>query len=758
MKDTLPRMVLLQCQRFNDRVVMRHKQGGRYHDISWDQLAEKIKTYARAPMTLELKNGQQAAIMSPKATKQSCTSSTTRTAASSSPTQPALPLDSSTRLSNSPLWQKLFTSRASLNIRASSPGQILLPGRRGPNRKKLGKKSGHLQTVKRLRPWGRLHQPVSCAAKPSTNAATLIENSYLPSDAGIHDTKFCIIEMNKGHSFNFMWKARKTVAHGYLQLCRDGVSSAINFISCMNVGSLEGSLADHRQIMEIEQALAGLVKLMKALRFYPKGHPSLQTAIAECMTAFRPMLSRPDNQAIQASQAGFSLGAMKIGEKNPSLPDLARMLAERRVNQLIFLSDLPAAEILVLLEGLTTPADEIYSIGGLPAFLSNHKVSTIWLNESSLDGALQKRQQLAADIEQTGTEAIVGMLKTTPEKSDLAQRLAEIIKQLNSEQPDDSYRLQMDKLLQLAPVYFEQAGAAGVLNILPPLMIQGQQQARNHRQRDIATSALERLLTETIVALMLAQFKRTSLSREQYQQLHKFIIALGIRIAPQLLSLISKEEDGTVRKRLSTLLGRMGEPLLALLREMTTNSKWYVVRNAVTLLGDLRLAAGINILDGLTSHPDQRVRRTLIRSLAMIGGKESVAPLLRLSRDSAVALRRPAVKALGATKSIEAVRPLLKIAQSLDPFGRQTEIRIDAVAALGLLGKKEALSPLLALAKRPNPLRLQRLEQLRAEIILTLGKLGDKNLDMALNRWRKSRHAVVQRAAEISLATLMKKS
>ena len=65
MKDTLPRMVLRQCQRFNGRAVMRRKQGGRYHDISWDQLAEKTKTYGRALMALGLKNGQQAAIMSP---------------------------------------------------------------------------------------------------------------------------------------------------------------------------------------------------------------------------------------------------------------------------------------------------------------------------------------------------------------------------------------------------------------------------------------------------------------------------------------------------------------------------------------------------------------------------------------------------------------------------------------------------------------------------------------------------------------------
>ncbi|WP_020677189.1 AMP-dependent synthetase/ligase [Geopsychrobacter electrodiphilus] len=65
MKDTLPRMVLRQCERYQGQTVMRRKSGGRYQDISWSQLAESINTYGRALMTLGLKAGQHAAIMSP---------------------------------------------------------------------------------------------------------------------------------------------------------------------------------------------------------------------------------------------------------------------------------------------------------------------------------------------------------------------------------------------------------------------------------------------------------------------------------------------------------------------------------------------------------------------------------------------------------------------------------------------------------------------------------------------------------------------
>ncbi len=519
-------------------------------------------------------------------------------------------------------------------------------------------------------------------------------------------------------------------------------------------------MAEDQLFLEIEQALTGLVKLMKALRFYPQGHPSLRGAIDECISLFRPMLARRNEQALQVSQNGFSFGEQKIGETSPALPGLAHLLAERRVNRLIFLPDLQPGDLLTLLDGLNSPPDEIYALGGLPAFLLKEQVQTIWLNESSLEDALQKRQELIEEERAPEEAEEDGENAGGPadlDRNDLARQLREIVEQLNTDLTDDAYQTQIDKLLQLSPGYFELAGLPGILRILPLLLTHSLQEERNRAQRNIATGALDRLLTDQIAGALLAQFRKTQLSPQQFQRLQKFIVSLGVRIAPILLSEMSREEDGSVRKRFTSLLGRMGEPLIDLLRETVHNSKWYVVRNAVVLLGDLRIEAGIDILAGLTNHPDQRVRRALIRSLAMIGGDRAVDPLLRLTADPIPGLRRPAVKALGATRSQAAVGPLLAIARTFDPFGNALEFRRDAVSALGSLGDKSAALPLLELAKRPNPLRLKRPEELRAEIILALAKLGDSSLLAELDKWRKSPHGAVQRAAEQSLALLTKR-
>jgi HEAT repeat protein len=523
----------------------------------------------------------------------------------------------------------------------------------------------------------------------------------------------------------------------------------------------EGSVAENQLIPEIEQALSGLVKLMKALRFYPKGHPSLNGTVTDCMASLQALLNRQERRAIQVTQTGFSLGADKIGEKNLSLLELAHLLAERRVNQLIFLDDLPPQELLTFLEGLSLPAEEIYSIGGLPAFLRKHRVQSIWLNESSLDSAMLKRQLLIAEAEKAKATLNEGPLRLAEplETVDISEQVRKVLAQLRKDQSNEGYQQQLDQLLKIAPVYFALNGLSGILRVLPLLWSQGQQTQRSLPQRTAAENTLERLLADAVINELLKQFKQTAIiSPQKFQRMERFILDLGVRIAPHLLKQMTSEEDSGVRKRLSSVLGKMGAPLLDLLHEMLHSSKWFVVRNAVTLVGNLRLSSGLTLLEPLATHPDQRVRRAVINALAMIGGDKSVPPLLLLAQDEVVALRRPAVKALGATQSNKAVRPLLAIAQKFDFFGRYTDIRTDAVSALGILGQPEAITPLLALAKRPNPFGLQRLEDLRAEIILTLGKLADNKLQKAFDHWRTSPHAVVQRAADLSLANLARKN
>lgn len=65
MQQTLPQMVFDRIGHFDQRPAMRHKSNGRYQDISWSSLGERVNRFAAALLAFDLKPEQQVAILAP---------------------------------------------------------------------------------------------------------------------------------------------------------------------------------------------------------------------------------------------------------------------------------------------------------------------------------------------------------------------------------------------------------------------------------------------------------------------------------------------------------------------------------------------------------------------------------------------------------------------------------------------------------------------------------------------------------------------
>lgn len=65
MHDTLPRMVLSQARRLEDKTALRRKEKGAYRNISWKEMEEHIRLFARGLLALGLRRGEKVALMAP---------------------------------------------------------------------------------------------------------------------------------------------------------------------------------------------------------------------------------------------------------------------------------------------------------------------------------------------------------------------------------------------------------------------------------------------------------------------------------------------------------------------------------------------------------------------------------------------------------------------------------------------------------------------------------------------------------------------
>lgn len=512
-------------------------------------------------------------------------------------------------------------------------------------------------------------------------------------------------------------------------------------------------------INDLVSALTGLAKLIKALRFYPPEHPSLKAAIDETSKGFRPLLGHPQ-QSFNVTQSGFSLGQETIAEGNTILLALARQLVARRTRQILFLPELTGYELLTFAKFLSRSAEEVYQQGGLPALLGKARVANIWLNEPSLEDALKHREELLESPElpeEDETEQPQEETVEEPAQKDIQQEINEILQQLREPLEDREHARLLARLLELAPPFMQKTGTPGVMRILPMLMQQHQDDLRSTAQQQAASRTLDQLINEQLINNLVNSLGNRKLPQPLLKQTAKMLVKLEMRIAPYLLKRLSDEKNAQVRRHITLILGQIGAPILNLLRKSLTDKQWFVVRNTVTVFGDMRQKAAIPILEPILKHPDQRVKRALIRALTMIGGSEAVPLLLKLVSDRDLTLRRPAIMALGALKREEAISPLLKIMARSDIFGRETDIKLDTIRALSMIGSAVAVAPLLALAQRRNLLRRSRLDVQRVAALTALGHLGDLEIINALQSLRNTRHGGINRAAEQALTQIQRR-
>jgi len=96
----------------------------------------------------------------------------------------------------------------------------------------------------------------------------------------------------------------------------------------------------------------------------------------------------------------------------------------------------------------------------------------------------------------------------------------------------------------------------------------------------------------------------------------EFVRSCGQEGAGFLLNLLADEEDLHTRARLIGYVERLDRSyLIPQLEEKASDSRWYVVRNVVTIVGKLKLRDANRLLEKALMNPDPRIAREVLKSL-----------------------------------------------------------------------------------------------------------------------------------------------
>lgn len=247
---------------------------------------------------------------------------------------------------------------------------------------------------------------------------------------------------------------------------------------------------------------------------------------------------------------------------------------------------------------------------------------------------------------------------------------------------------------------------------------------------------IRRLSTPTLLKCVVDLLPRRHESYERYMTIFSRTEDAG---AEALVDALMAAPSLTDRRVYYDALLHVGMGIRTLIH-MLGDSRWYVVRNAVDLLGEMRASEAEGELVRLLEHKDDRVRTAAAAALARFG--TSRATPVSLNGVSDAAPQRGAATALSVNgKSVNS------LIRALD---REVDSRVQMamLAALGQLGTPQAIDKLVEIARTDKGLLIKkRPTPLRVAAVHALGQVSTTSSLAALQSLLRDKEKAVRGAA-----------
>ncbi len=228
---------------------------------------------------------------------------------------------------------------------------------------------------------------------------------------------------------------------------------------------------------------------------------------------------------------------------------------------------------------------------------------------------------------------------------------------------------------------------------------------------------------------------------ERAEQIRNILVDISSEEVALALTNIISHPARNVRQQVLKILGCLGEASVKVCSEILSednmfnreegrhelpDEKWYVIRNAIFVLGILGNLTGVAALRKRISDLDVRVRREIITALEKIGGEDASDILSMMADDHIYEIQEKAVITIGLIGNSDVIPLLDNIAHSKKALSATCII---SIAKIGGKEAKEYLNKLFDNQELQDTLSggESSREDIKLALIKALGILGDKN-------------------------------
>ncbi len=235
--------------------------------------------------------------------------------------------------------------------------------------------------------------------------------------------------------------------------------------------------------------------------------------------------------------------------------------------------------------------------------------------------------------------------------------------------------------------------------------------------------------------------------------LTKFLAQLGPSAAPTLCDILGEIEEMEVRRAICEALVLSCRSHVSILLDRLSDSRWYVVRNILYILGRIAHQGVERALGDALTHGDVRVRKEAVRALGGIDSPASRAYLNSALRDSDKSIRILVAQLLASRKDERAARIIWSVIEAPEFVGRDVDERVAFCGALGRAGS-DALIPKMERMLTRGGMFQSAEPPGRMDAAMALAWLGTPAALEILSREAKSKNDSVRRAVAEALETV----
>ena len=515
----------------------------------------------------------------------------------------------------------------------------------------------------------------------------------------------------------------------------------------------------------VEALLVELTKAQRSSFMYPPGHPTRKKVLENTYHAFRSFLDAESEFCLTVGKKSLKYNDIPIGGDAEIQKKLFQELTLKNISELTFKYDLVISEMEIFVDLLNMNSRDFRNEGGAQTLFVTNNLKNISVKEAAYDSLVKDKEEGEGDLPEEGEESSPPapeeeeeVQEETPdkyeeEKEELDREIELYLTSLSQERDLKKYRKILLNLVKLSEKLAAEARTEELLTVLIGITKEVLPKKKRPRELQVLSiKAIKRSVTTDVTnATLDAYCDKDEANKGEYGALIKIIGEDAIE--PTLQKLIISNSAFERRNLIQIMVG-FGEHARGLVESYLYDERWYVVRNMVTILGQIGNERSLGPLMRIINHDEVRIQREVIHALTKIGGKQVIVFLLKLLEDAETQLAIIIINALGVLGDTMATAPLVDIARKRDILYRNYELRKEAINNLGRLKSTEAINALGKILLKAEFLGGLRNEDLRISAAKALGRIGGEEAVAYLISAAKNRDRTIRRAAEGCLTSL----